>query len=95
MVGGGEEITKAAAIEAMRWAYFIEGRGVSRISGLANHCRRPTRRSGTLVRTDASCKSRKQCIEQMIEKSKQYLRQQSYTARRISQLIKTEGYPGG
>ncbi len=96
---------KVEAIETIRRAYFVKGMSIRQISRRYGHCRRTVRKAIQHAgpNTYKLQKPRptpvlgpyKERIDRLLEESEQQPRKQRYTARRIYQLIRAEGYPGG
>ncbi|MFQ5813886.1 MAG: IS21 family transposase [Anaerolineae bacterium] len=102
---GGEEMIKVEEIEAIRRAYFVDGLSIREIGRRLHHGRRlirnaiadagPFRYQLQSPRPAPILGPYKQRIDELLEESEQQPRKQRYTARRIFQLIREEGYPGG
>ena len=97
-------MTGVEAIEVIRRAYFIEGMSIRQISRRCGRCRRtvrkaiqhagPTRYRLGEPRPAPVLAVFKDRIEQLVRESEEQPRKQRYTARRIYQLIREEGFSG-
>jgi transposase len=95
---------KVDKIEAIRRAYFIEGKSIREISRELNHCRRTVRKAlqdpGPREYKPKSWRKKpvlgpyRERIDALLDESERQPRKQRFTARRIYQLIRAEGYRG-
>jgi transposase len=95
---------KVEEIEAIRRKYFLEGWSIREINRELKHCRQTIRKA--ILRAEPrpyqlqTSRAMPEIgpyqtrIEELLENNKELPRKQGYTARRISQEIQKEGYPG-
>ena len=95
---------KVEAYEEIRKAYFVNGWSIRRISREMHHCRRTVRKALKQAEPPGYRQEKKrrkpvlgpyqEKIEALVAKNAELPRKQRYTARRIYQEIRKEGYTG-